>query len=114
MASVWRMASLRAVERGTCPSGGRPDCDVRAGGRYGNHAVLDESSGNVIVPFSLLEAHTSYVSEGWRDGEPERDSPSGSSRRFTEPGPSSRAGCSSPPTPPDPPSGKTRVSDVAL
>ena len=36
------------------------------------NAVLDESSGNVVVPFSLLEAHTLYVLEGWRDGEPER------------------------------------------
>ena len=36
------------------------------------HAVLDDASGNVVVPFSLREAHTSYVSEGWRDGEPVR------------------------------------------
>ena len=32
------------------------------------HAVLEEPSGNVVVPFSLREAHASYVSEGWRDG----------------------------------------------
>jgi hypothetical protein len=36
------------------------------------HAVFDERSGNVIVPFSLAEAYTSYVSEGWRDGVPAR------------------------------------------
>jgi peptidoglycan/xylan/chitin deacetylase (PgdA/CDA1 family) len=36
------------------------------------HAVVDESSGNVVVPFSLSEAYTSYVSEGWRGGEPMR------------------------------------------
>jgi peptidoglycan/xylan/chitin deacetylase (PgdA/CDA1 family) len=35
-------------------------------------AVLEESSGNVVVPFSLRDAYASYVSEGWRGGEPSR------------------------------------------
>jgi peptidoglycan/xylan/chitin deacetylase (PgdA/CDA1 family) len=35
-------------------------------------AVFDETSGNVIVPFSLAEAYTTYVSESWHAGEPSR------------------------------------------
>jgi peptidoglycan/xylan/chitin deacetylase (PgdA/CDA1 family) len=36
------------------------------------HAFLDETSGNVIVPFSLGDAYTAYVSESWRTGESSR------------------------------------------
>ena len=35
-------------------------------------AVLDASSGDVVVPFSLAEAYTAYISEGWRQGSARR------------------------------------------
>jgi hypothetical protein len=41
------------------------------------HAVHDETSGKVMVPFSLAEAYATYVSESWRLGE----SPRGLSQR---------------------------------